>query len=752
MQKKWVKRLKTKSGAFVSLLAASYIVFLIIMFLCVLLLYANAEKLISTEVEKSNASILANIRDSMDSKFNDLKNFTFNMLNDMTCIEFVKNGELDKLDERSLASYLKRQMVYASPTSHLYITSYQSERVISYDGVWDSGFLYDSRLKNSLTRQTFSDLRRKPVMAQFFQYTPVDSDTQMGIGCTSSFFETDIWSKPLGDVTVLVDASLLTNLISLDEASQSVLYLINRDGTVLFSTGDTAAALPEADQIPENGSMQTEIGRESYILSTVPSSVTPWTYVYLSPKGEYWRSTRQFRFFTATVFLLFLALGIAAAVYFAKKNSVPVKKLITELGIQNQDTDNEFAMISQYAKELIEGKKALEKQMVNESHIIQDTLLLQILTGHIKEDEIAGRLEAYGLRFRGSCFTVVLCRIEDFSQLYDYATDEEFSKAKASIDFLLGNVGVELYTEAGDCCSTTIEQDYAFILCTKSEIPDRIAAVTKKLRDFFQNQLKVRLSLAVSDSHTGPRAIRAAYQQALRAMEYRFIFGENAVIRFSDCARFTNSYIPFTQQKDQYLHCVRSGDTDGAAQAIADMFDLAVSGNLSLEGCKAFTFDLISTSLSLMSDQSPHTAKRDEQMQALLRCETMAEVRRRLISYMGALIVSLKELSNNRSLSSVVLRYIEQNYQDPDLNVNAIGQYMDMAPSYISKIFKEQIGTPLSSYIHLVRISMAKKLLQETQASVEAIAFQVGYASGNTMIRTFKRFEGITPGQYRARS
>ena len=50
--------------------------------------------------------------------------------------------------------------------------------------------------------------------------------------------------------------------------------------------------------------------------------------------------------------------------------------------------------------------------------------------------------------------------------------------------------------------------------------------------------------------------------------------------------------------------------------------------------------------------------------------------------------------------------------------------------------------------IHIVRIAKAKELLMQGM-SVQEIAEKVGYVESRALIRTFKRYEGVTPGQYR---
>ncbi|MGV2685834.1 helix-turn-helix domain-containing protein, partial [Clostridium perfringens] len=48
-----------------------------------------------------------------------------------------------------------------------------------------------------------------------------------------------------------------------------------------------------------------------------------------------------------------------------------------------------------------------------------------------------------------------------------------------------------------------------------------------------------------------------------------------------------------------------------------------------------------------------------------------------------------------------------------------------------------------------IRMKEAKRLLTETDYSVQEIAERVGYAHAISFTRVFKRTAGVTPGEYR---
>jgi AraC-like DNA-binding protein len=73
-----------------------------------------------------------------------------------------------------------------------------------------------------------------------------------------------------------------------------------------------------------------------------------------------------------------------------------------------------------------------------------------------------------------------------------------------------------------------------------------------------------------------------------------------------------------------------------------------------------------------------------------------------------------------------------------------------MNSSYLSRYYKEQAGEGLAEYIARVRIGRAKELLAG-DLPLAAVAGKVGLSGDIALIKLFKRFEGVTPGRFKAR-
>lgn len=98
---------------------------------------------------------------------------------------------------------------------------------------------------------------------------------------------------------------------------------------------------------------------------------------------------------------------------------------------------------------------------------------------------------------------------------------------------------------------------------------------------------------------------------------------------------------------------------------------------------------------------------------------------------------------------SQITEFIHAQSDDVNLSATMICDRFRISPSYLSHMFKKRTGVKLVDYIHQVRLARAKSLLESPGLSIAEIASQVGYTSGAAFSTAFKKYEGLTPREYR---
>lgn len=92
--------------------------------------------------------------------------------------------------------------------------------------------------------------------------------------------------------------------------------------------------------------------------------------------------------------------------------------------------------------------------------------------------------------------------------------------------------------------------------------------------------------------------------------------------------------------------------------------------------------------------------------------------------------------------------FVKDNYST-SITVQSIAESLSLNRSYLSSIFKAEMGVTLQQYITEYRLTRAAELLSVTNFSIDDIAEFSGYADTLVFSKAFKRRYEITPSQYR---
>ncbi len=94
-------------------------------------------------------------------------------------------------------------------------------------------------------------------------------------------------------------------------------------------------------------------------------------------------------------------------------------------------------------------------------------------------------------------------------------------------------------------------------------------------------------------------------------------------------------------------------------------------------------------------------------------------------------------------------RYLTDHYEDADLSLAKVAEYVELNEKYFSNCFTKETGETFSSYLTALRMQKARELLKTTTFKVYEISEMAGYHNVEHFNRVFKKMNGITPAQYR---
>ncbi len=106
--------------------------------------------------------------------------------------------------------------------------------------------------------------------------------------------------------------------------------------------------------------------------------------------------------------------------------------------------------------------------------------------------------------------------------------------------------------------------------------------------------------------------------------------------------------------------------------------------------------------------------------------------------------------ASDYDLIYAIQQFVAENYANPNICLEMVARHVYVHPSYVSHIFSEKFNTGFRDYVNWLRIKRAKELLTSTSKPIGEVCRIIGYSDHSYFNKIFRRWEGMTPTEYRS--
>lgn len=566
-------------------------------------------------------------------------------------------------------------------------------------------------------------------------------------------------------VVIEVDLSTINDALkSLKWIPKGEVLILDKNDNIVTSTAPVTLPtfLKYENLKASSGLMRRNFEGEYVVISYATSSITGWKYISIMPSTDYLKELKNAELVIILNFFLCLSIGSLVAYLFSKRIYNPINKLISLFNSNsrniNKFQDNEYVFIEKSILNILSEKEKVYKKLDDQKEMLRESFLRRLLVGNISSVPSETISDMYDINFFSDNFLVILIYIEEYSDLFF----QKFKPVPEEIieisEFILKNIFQEIMNMEQLCYLFNMNNSLACLINFKDLSKDSIIKLKKDCeygRFLISDRFGINLTISISKINTEIKNIPKAYDEAIEALEYKLLFGNNRVICFEDIIESSNSvdYNSFNKEHQKFINCIKIKDYI-AAREILDQLLTQISSTYSLQIVKTQMFTLINTMLNIMEEVSGYpnfsSFENLNHFEKLVNCQSVTELKNEMSTILDQFIDFDKDSTKNvTDLLSRIKLYIEKNYTDMNLSVSLIAEHFKINPNYLSRIFKQNYNIGVLNYIHDIRIKNAKILLGKDSLSVKEIAEKVGYYNDITFIRVFKKFEGITPGKYK---
>lgn len=104
-------------------------------------------------------------------------------------------------------------------------------------------------------------------------------------------------------------------------------------------------------------------------------------------------------------------------------------------------------------------------------------------------------------------------------------------------------------------------------------------------------------------------------------------------------------------------------------------------------------------------------------------------------------------LGSHDDYINFIKKYISLHYMD-EISLNEMAEILNLSRSYLSTLFKKEMGISFTEYLIQFRLNRAIEILKFEKLPLNNIAEMVGYPDYTQFSKIFKKYKGVSPKHY----
>ncbi|MBW4081225.1 helix-turn-helix domain-containing protein [Paenibacillus sp. S150] len=766
----------------------SYLVILTVPILISIFVYYQSQETLKSEIHRANNVLLKEVRETVDNQIQNAERLTTELTWNVSIRGFMYSslyktpGSLDP-DLYNLYKTAKELAIYQSlyPSIKTYYVYWKNQDIVFEPGVYRSSKLaFETIHENeTISYEIWLRILQDKNEGHFIKLENTDSPAASTLAYIHSFPGNRL-EKPPGATVVLLDTSRLMETIrNVQDFSSGQAMILNRNRQVLLSTRQNGnpLALSNLDFADSSGSYFADYEGQPSEYMYIKSQNSELIYLTVVPSSQVWKKTDYLRNITYIGMLVSAVGGTLLSIIFLLRNYSPVQRLLRLLkGAEPASPyfeGNEFLHIQNAISDTLQEKGEIQVRMQQHSYLLRSNMLSRMFKGKL-EQQIAldESLSAFDVHFQSEYFAVILFYM-DYERFIEHLDEISGIHNKPRLmQFIVTNIVEDFAKEKHRGFVCEMDDNMACLINFNpgdpGQFPKDVRELTEQACRFLSEKFNIHALAAISGIKSTVEDISQAYREALDAMEYTIVVGAGEIInyeeiQFDEPDEIQAIYYYPIEVEQQLMNHVKAGDSEKAAAIIREIISRSMGqAKLSVPLIKCLMFNLISTLIKTVGEigdaEENALVNNTIWITRLMNCESLKEMELQLLAvvrevceYTTLKQKQLQQSSRSQTLKELntdIMEYISNHYMEANLNISSVGEHFGLTPTYLSKLFKNQSGKGLLDTINHFRVMQAKALLREPRNSIKSISLQVGFHDINTFIRTFKKYEGVTPGQY----
>ena len=442
------------------------------------------------------------------------------------------------------------------------------------------------------------------------------------------------------------------------------------------------------------------------------------------------------------------AIRIGVTEYLLKPvSSAQLLEVMRRISKQIEQDREEREMLRQYQEDM---KENVERERQNFfSHVIR---------GEVSIGEAVKNGKKYGMDLSAGFYSIILFKI--FSTPEENIVSEHIWKICEKIETKVDEIPYAYYFRRGI-------DGWVFLLTAerKEQMEERQKNLCDCLAEIMKNERKVEYFGGIGKPVERIRNLGQSFRDAERIFAERFTRQSN---------QFLSGFEKMDVYKDDEFQIKDLGDVGKLREMIEKFLNNGTKEELEefmdtyfirmkedkLQSTLMRQYIIMDIYIVIMSfcekiDAVNHDYQQEtEKLKSTIQNMNSVSEIRLYITYMLNQAIELRDSISKKRYADIIKaaeKMISEHYMSEEISLNSVADSVGMSPSYFSSVFSKESGKTFVEFLTETRMEKAKELLMCSALKTSEIGYEVGYKDPHYFSYIFKKTQGCSPKDYRAR-
>ncbi|WP_438350698.1 response regulator transcription factor [Paenibacillus sp. FA6] len=325
------------------------------------------------------------------------------------------------------------------------------------------------------------------------------------------------------------------------------------------------------------------------------------------------------------------------------------------------------------------------------------------------------------------------------------------------LQFTMQCMAKELLFHPSCWVSTDANQQLMLVFIMEAGQPPKesmlfINSLVVKLLSQTKLVLKLTASAGICSSTGNLEEMGRLYVQAYRALQERMVYGPDIAIPYREVPKQSQQHLFAQQRLEKMLEiALETADEEKALEALSGLWEEGVKQSESADEVHEVVLYLSSLFIRIIQKQGWMVKNVVEEdiiyFQNVKLLNTQVQTwswLMRTVKHITTFMQNQRRTTSNQVVKEILT--ILDLEMDQEITLHTVADRLYVNSSYLSRLFKQEMGVAFSAYVLDRKMERAKTILLEGLKVYDA-ARMVGYRDVSYFTKVFRKYWGVNPGE-----